>query len=196
MFANCSVNQNQQCIEQWGVTTSRLSAKVTGCISIDRRSRNGSRRNKISSASPIWRSSKSLWHPTHGATEIDDSKVGWWIRLRLKRRTKSAFFLFILNRTTMPLLPYIYKIVHKLFSNNTSIWQILLIFVYWKFYIRKKIWQLSKVVKLHVYFCETNDKKIELQEYDRQCILVIAICDKKQLSNFALRYDKRKANRG
>lgn len=39
-------------------------------------------------------------------------------------------------------------------------------------------------------------QKIELQEYDRQCILLIAICDKKQLSNFALRYDKRKANRG
>ena len=75
MFANCLANQNLRCTERWGVTTSRLSVKVTDCISIDRRSRNGSRRNKISSASPIWMSSRNLWLPTLGVIEIDDSSL-------------------------------------------------------------------------------------------------------------------------
>ena len=89
---------NLRCTERWGVTTFRLSAMVIDCTLIDQQSRNGSRRNKISSASDKWMSSKSLWLPTLGATEIDDSKVGWWIRLRLKRRLRSPYFLSILRQ--------------------------------------------------------------------------------------------------
>jgi len=98
MFASYLANPNLRFTERWGVTTFRLSAKVTDCISTDRPSRSGSRRNKISSASPIWRSSKSLWLPTLGVIEIDASKVGWWIRLRLVRRLRSPYFLSILRQ--------------------------------------------------------------------------------------------------
>ena len=125
MFANYLANPNLRCTERWDTTTFRLSARVTVCTSTGRQSRSGSRGNKIESASPISRSSRSLWLPTRGDTEIDASEVVWWIRQRLTRRISPPFSLSIFDRTITPLPLYNYKIVYKLFSNSTSIWQIL-----------------------------------------------------------------------
>ena len=47
----------------------------------------------------------------------------------LARRLRSPCFLSIFDIKTTPLLPYIYKIAHKLFDLNASFYRILLNFV-------------------------------------------------------------------
>ena len=86
-------------------------------------------------------------------------------------------FLSISGDTTLPLLPYIYKFVYKLFNQNPLLWKFFIIFVCWMFCIRKKNLAIVRscqnaCILLH---CKTKNKT--------------------KLSNFALRYDKRKTNR-
>ena len=87
------------------------------------------------------------------------------------------FSLSIFDRTITPLPLYIYKIVYKLFNQNPLLWKFFIIFVCWMFCIRKKNLAIVRscqnaCILLH---CKTKNKT--------------------KLSNFALRYDKRKTNR-